>query len=710
MTDLQSPLNDLIRKLDSDHYDLKVHGEGFIVTWNQKTREVVEKRGFIKDVFSIKHYEFFFVRTHTKPIVIKQLQFEWHEGTSDISLEFDATFKLRVTSEDEAKQLVRILSQSGSPEKGLLNLIDKNLYVCMARIYEERQLQSDKNLLSDFYQEGLQKGECARLNADVTREMQTELKGTDFGIGFTLRNAPERFADFKYDSEIKETGLKVASECQLTLNNYQAYRKSGIGNIEGVVAHMQEGIDRAIRQHILGKTEMELLSNFKTASSQALSISDQVKQSVSGQARAIGYELESFHTLPDIAPLQLLNGLMLVFDENDGAFKTGVIGGRIRLNMRLEIKAIEGEFDKYRHLFSNTDTDHQLDLLNITQTQILNRIKVHLEVICKEVLRQHQDNHLKTLTHFDTEVRPTLEAELVDRMRVQHGLDVTVKTLMPVESEDASRLEELRRRKRPFNFDVFSSDGSKQAAKLLLHSSFEVLSLDFDDLNSWEAFEGHDYGYRMDSAERNKQGRSNTDDRHWKTDAIEHELKDIEGELIRFFKSSDLLIPDMNLWLNDRKHNMAMQNALIDAAKEKIQKSRGLLIEVERLDIQDEQLNQARLAQRTDVLENIRIKDKQLAYQHLEDLKNTARHKTELNTELKDKEVQLIDEEISDFDQLSALKKELSDDEETANRNNSALTDFVPQTVKTERSDLNALEDILGKNNTQKKGIENNDD
>lgn len=705
MMDSQSPLNGLIRKLESDHYDPKVHGDGFVVTWDQKKREVVDKRGFLKNVFNAKHYQFFFVTTHTKPMVIKQVPFEWHEGTSDISLEFDATFKLRVTSEEEAKQLVRVLSNSGSPEKGLVNLIDKNLYACMANLYEQRQLQADKNLLSDFYQQGLQNGECAELNSDVTREMQLELKGTDFGVGFTLRNAPERFTDFKYHSEIKETGLKVTSECQLTLNNYQAYRKSGIKTIDGVVDHMKEGIDRAIRQHILGKTEMELLSNFKTASSQAVSISQQVKDSVGAQAQSIGYELKSFHTLPDIAPLQLLNGLMLVFDESDGAFNTGVIGGRIRLNMRLEVKAIDGEFDKYRHLFSSDDAEHQLDLLNITQEKILTRIKEHLAVICKEVLRQYQDNHLKALTNFADEVRPLLEREIIDQMKRQHGLDIVVKTLMPVESEDASRLEELRRKKRPFKFELFSGDDNNQGASLTFNGSFEILTLDFDSTNSWDAFEGHDYGYRMDSPERSKTGVQLSSDREWKTHAIEQELQDIEQELIRFFQTSDRFIPDLNTWLHDRKNNVLVQTALLKEAEQKINKSRGLIIELERLNVQDNKLNNTRLEQRNNALNSLTEKQKILNEQELKTIRHEAELRAELDQELARKEIELVEDGISGLGDLDARKKSLNQEKTAISTISGSLNDFIPKRQNLENSKIEALEDILGTNKKNQEGI-----
>lgn len=702
MADSHSPLSNLIRKLASEHYDPKVHGEGFIVTWNKKSRRVIDKRGLLSTLFGSKNLEFYFVKTHTKPIVIKPLPFEWHEGTSDVSLDFDATFKLRVTSEEEAKQLVRILSNSGTPEKGLLNLIDKHLYSCMARIYQERLVQDDKNLLTDFYQQGLEKGESTKLNGDVSREMQTELKGMDFGIGFTLRNAPERYADFKYNSKIKETGLEVSSECQLTLCNYQAFRKSGITGIDGVVAHMKEGIDRAIRQHILGKSEMELLSNFKTASSQQVSISDQVKDSVESQAKAIGYELKSFHTLPNIAPLQLLNGLMLVFDENDGAFKTGIFGGRIRLNIRMEVKAIEGAFDKYRHLFSNSESDNQIDLLNITQTQILKRVKSHIEVICREVLRQHQDNHLKALTNFENEVRPTLETEISERMKKQHGLEVTIKTLLPVESEDASRLEELRKRKFPFQFSVFSGGSSSSAAELTFSSSFEILGLDLENPTSWESFEGHDFGYRMDSSIRHTSGdKENLSDRNWKSAAIERELEDIRDELVRFMKSSDLLIPDLNIWLNDRKNNIAIQKKLIELAQLKIKSSRGLEISIERIEIQDDKLNEAFIAERDNTMNQILDKKKLAGKHELEDLAREDKRKARLNEETTAKEIELIDEEIDSFETLSEVKEQHKHELKGNKSSPQSLQGLRPKSNGSKEENQNALEDILSSEHNQ---------
>ncbi|PHI34676.1 hypothetical protein CBQ28_23505 [Pseudoalteromonas sp. GCY] len=699
-----SNLSNLIRKVDTNFHNPRVHGEGFVVTWNKKTNQIVTKQGLLSDLFNKKHYEYFFVKSHTKPIVISKIPFEWHEGASEIALEFYATFQLKITDQTEAHKLVEILSMSGTPEKGLFNLIDKHLHHCMSKMYKKCLDSQNSNLLDEFYQQELQRGESSELNTSVCEQMQQELKGMDFNIGFTLRNAPERYAEFKYSTKIKETGLEVTSECQMTLNNYQAYRKSEISDIEGVVAHMKAGIERAIRQHILGKSEMDLLSNFKTATSQDVSISDQVKNSVKQQATAIGYELNSFHTLPNIAPLRLLNGLMLTFDKEDGAFKTGMFGSRVRLNIRMEVKAKEGEFEKYRHLFASSENDNQIDLLAITQAQILDRIKVLVHDICKEVMLNDKFNHYKALSQFEELIRPQLEDEIGKLLSEQHGLVVSIKSLMAVESEDAMRLEELRGKKIPIQFKHFFGGQDGIGAEYSFSGAFEVLGLVVSDAggeHSWETFEKWDFGYRIDSPERHTNtALKGNDDRVCKKLAIENELEDIKQEVIRLFKASTLLIPSITLWVNKREYNAKLQDELLCEVSALLRRSRGMDLLIERLEIKDESLIQAQLDSRDRKLKSIADVDSMRLEQRLVDLKQSKDEKQKLADEVTERRLSFL-RDSDDFEDLLDEKERIENDYRHLNTKESTIEELLPAPNSHASSDIEELADVLTKSNNQ---------
>lgn len=689
-----SNLSDLIRKVESNYHNPRVHGQGFIVTWHNKKNEVVNEGAILSDFFNKKYYEYFFVKLHTKPVVIKKLPFSWYEGASEIALDFYATFQLRVSDEVEAKQLVEILSMSGIPERGLLNLIDKHLHICMSNLYAKCTSMGEANLLDEFYQQALQRGESSRLNQAVTEQMTIELKGMDFNIGFTLRNAPERYADFNYQTQIQETGLEVSSECQLMLNNYQAYRKSEIKDIDGVIQYMKEGIDRAIRQHILGKSEMDLLSNFKTATSQSVSISDQVKQSVQAQANAIGYELNSFHTLPNIAPLRLLNGLMLTFDKDDGAFKTGMFGSRVRLNIRLEIKAQEGQFEKYRHLFASAENDNQIDLLGITQAQILDRIKILVHDICKEVMLNDQFNHYEALSQFEKVVRPTLTQEITTRLEEQHGLKADVKSLMAVESEDAMRLEELRGQKVQINFKRFFNT-EQGGAEYTFNSAFEVLGLVKQTTDSWETFEKWDFGYCIDSPERQTKAMFKSEsDVVCKKRAIESELHDIHEEIVRLLNASPLLIPSIDLWVNKREFNSKLQAELLNEVTTALKSSRGMDIFIERLEIKDEDLIKAQLGSRGRKLESI-AKTEQINIDHMLDgLEQQHGYKKTLADEIVEKQKDFL-VELDDFDDLEESQALIRKEYPDTRFAQTSLMDMLPNSQKVQTNALEELTDVL---------------
>ncbi|SIO96321.1 hypothetical protein [Vibrio spartinae] len=688
------PLNELLIKQESDYYNPQYHGDGVVVSWNRDAGNVVTKKGLFSSFRSKKSLEYYFVKFHPKPLVVKQLPFEWNEGTSDIELEFDAIFKIRLTSEGDAQKLVEVVAKTGRPEEGLVRLIDKCLDQCMTDLYNQVKSQPGKNLLDEFYQLELQKGESLELNQAVTEMMLRELEGLDFAIGFTLRNAPERIINFNYLSEIEETGLEVTSKCQLRLSNFQSFRKSGLNGVDDVQTFMKSAIDRAVRQHILGKSDMELLSNFNRPSSQDVSISDQVKNSVSQDALSIGYELKSFHTLPDIAPLDLLNGIQVIFDENDGAFRTGQFGGQIRLHMDMDIKSVDGEFKKYCHLFTHSDNDQQVDLLQVTKCQIIERIKVILATICRQAMRLEKQDHFTLISRFETDVKPELEAHIVESMREQHGLDVYVKNIAPVESEDASRQAELCRKKCAFEFDFFNVPSGDN---LTLKSVFEVISLStaMDSAGNqhvspvaWEAFERHDYGYRADSPQRFEQEITRTD-REWKTQAIQAELEDIRKELIHCVSASDILNADIHSWLYDRKHNKMVQQALIDEAKKAIEKSRGLVIDIARFEIKNHLLNSALQEQKERKFENIKTLEEQKAKQQHDQLLHEASQSHKLSSTITDKKIEMIDNDDVPLEEYSNSLVSVSKDE--------SLQDIVSRQLGGGRSGtVKQLEDVLG--------------
>ncbi|USI27919.1 hypothetical protein ACD631_16310 [Alteromonas macleodii] len=698
MDKLPKQLNDIIRKVDSDFYDQKVYGEGFIVTWHNKKKEVVSDSNLLSKMFSKKHYEYYFVRSHSKPLSVKKVPFDWQEGTSDISLDFEASFEILISDKSEAEQLVRLLSQISSADQGLRNLIDKHLHFCMTQIYDSC-VKNGSNLLAQFYQSGLENGESEELNNQVTALMRQELTGANFRIGFTLANAPAQYSEFKRKTPIGDSGLNVNSECRLTLDNYQAYQKSGITDIQGIIKHMESGIDQAIRQHILGKSLLELLSYFKTSQGDKPSISEQVKQSVQQRAKAIGYQLQSFHTLPDIPALALLTGLAVDFGEEDGAFKAGPFGGKVKLNIRMSVCAIEGEFEKQKHLltFQSNNTNKQLN--DITHKNIIDRIKPAIHTICTEEMRKH--NPLDAVTRFEEVIKPGLSEKIIEIMAEQYGLDVTIKVIESLESEDAVRLEELRSNKNKFTFKFNAKSDGEHTASLTFSSSFEVTSLDLQSVNSWDNFERHDYGFRSGSPKRHESELDPSDDRGWKTLAIKRELESIQEDIVHYFVTSNAFIVDLRNWVFDIQHNHKFQDALITGAENKILKERGLVVKISRLAINDEDLEKAQLAFRSNTFKHIGASQEADNKKELEMLESQLAKNQAVSQAVTKKTLEFIkdSEDIESVDDLKELDNELVETvkKTVKSKQPSKMAELASKSTRSAKSDLDFIASALPK-------------
>lgn len=182
-----------------------------------------------------------------------------------------------------------------------------------------------------------------------------------------------------------------------------------------------------------------------------------------------------------------------------------------------------------------------------------------------------------------------------------YGLEVDIKSMFQVETEDASRLRELSGRSRPFKFSMISHGNTDGDLLAEFQSAFKVLGIDME--NGWDAFEKSDFGYRFNSPVRNKSLHNSREaghdyDRHCKTQAIEDELNDIGKEIIRYLKARLELIPNLYAWYRDPSANRDFQKTLLEEARNIIRHSRGLEIYIEDIILDDNYLTTQALAER----------------------------------------------------------------------------------------------------------------
>jgi hypothetical protein len=484
------------------------------------------------------------------------------------------------------------------------------------------------------------------LNEDVTRLVREALGGMDFRIGFTLQDAPVRVTDFKHCTEIarEPSGKRFMS----------------------------------VREHIIGKSLLELLSNFeRNHSSNEPSISENVRAAVKAQAMAIGYELRSFYSLPDLAPLKLLSGIRIDIDGDEHAFSTGYGGGLVRISLSIDVRAKHGEFEKQKHLLSSATGGDAVDMLSMSFADVVEKIKVPVLRICANVFKQY--SHRECIGEFDKTIRPALEKAIYDGMLHQFGLVVDIKSLFPVESEDASRFRELAARKWPFRFKVISKSAPPGSTLVEFQCAFRVIAIDME--HGWDTFEKTDFGYRMNSAARHTEeisaGSVADLDRKWKSLAIEKELKDIEEELVRFFKTGLELVPNLAAWYRDRTANQEVQRVMLEKAKLRLKTNRGLEFEIEHLTLDDEFVKRNLLRDREILAGQILDRAVMSGDQEKSRQVRDYQHETQVLGAITEAEISVIRDD-EDLESLGAMKGELQRKAKSAARKPRTIEEMLP--------------------------------
>lgn len=658
MSDPNQQIVELVRKVDSEFHDPNLHGQGVVVSWNRKKKQWVSNQGALSKVLGRKNVDYYFVKTNSKPIYIKKLSFEWCEGTSDVSLAFEANFQIRIRDEQDAEKLVQLLIQTPaiSVDNAFYQLIDERLHASMEGLYIQCN-SARKNLLDEFYLTGSPKGENFDLDNEVSQAVNSSLQGLDFRIGFTLFDAPERVADFSHCTQLKKSPSQkefdVESECMLKLNNYQMYKRSGIKNLDESIAYMKKVIDQAINEYVSGKSLFDLFSNFGSSSeSNKKSILEQVRQQVEDEAQAIGYELQSFYSLPDVAPLKLLNGIRIDIDENE-AFSTAYGGGNIKINAGLDVKAIHGSFDDLLHLLSPSGNSQDMDVLEFNHNDLVKRIKDPIVAICANVIKQK--DYKTASIDFNEKVKSDIESTLENEMKTRYGLKVEVKSMFPVETEDSSRLRELSGKSKQFDFSITSHGVDNSEFLVDCSCAFKVTGIDMDA--GWDAFEKTDFGYRTNSPERKLfkgLDENATDyDRLCKNKAIEEELNDIADELFRYFRP--IMQSKSNLYARFRSpaENQKLQDELLSGAVLAIAQKRGLIVDIENIALDDKFITEKAAEERERKyahIEATQLKKNDLV---LEQLEKSVKRKSDFDDYIAEERKSLI----SDIDSIEELQR-----------------------------------------------------
>ena len=685
-------LIEIVRKVDSKFHDPDVHGQGVVVAWNKSKNTWASAQSVFGKMFNQKNIDYYFVKTQSKPIQIKNIDFEWLEGTSNISLAFEANFQIIIKNQQDAEKLLLILFKQNpiSIDQALYQVIDEQLHNCMEKIYVSCN-QAQKNLLDEFYHRDTHNGKSVRLDADVTTDVNNVIQGLGFKIGFALCNAPDQIASFTHPTTLKKSPSQnefdVQSECTLKLSSYQSYKESGFNDLDDVVTHMKKVIDQTIYQYVSGKTLFDLFCNFDSTGKEdgKESISILVRDQVEAEAASVGYKLQSFYSLPDVAPLKLLKGIRIDIVDNEGSFSTGYGGGNIKINISMDITAEQHGFDKLMHLLSPSGDSENKDVLDISYADLVQCIKKPIISICANVIKQHK--YQTASTQFDAEVKPSLEAKLKSEMSDLFGIKVTIKSIFPVETEDASRLRELSGRSQQFNFSVISHGSENGELLVEFQSAFKVIGIDMD--SGWDAFEKTDFGYRSNSPIRKKftdlKDADQDYDMHCKSTAIDDELKDIGDEVVRHFKADLELIPNLYAWYRDAAANRMFQEELLSNATLTIKHNRGIEVYIENITMDDEHLTDEAKKERTrnyEYIESSHTKKNELM---LDDLERSMNRKVEQEDSVSKQKASIM-ADADDLESLNEMEQQIKNPLEDVSEAPKSISHSLSQATKGSQS------------------------
>lgn len=714
MNNTIQPLIEIVRKVDSKFHDPDVHGQGVVVAWNKSKNTWASAQGVFGKMFNQKNIDYYFVKTQSKPIQIKNIDFEWLEGTSNISLAFEANFQINIKSQQDAEKLLLILFNQNaiSVDQALYQVIDGQLHNCMEKIYASCN-ETRKNLLDEFYRHDTHKGKSLRLDTDVTTDVNNSFQGMGFKIGFALRNAPDRGANFSHCTTLKKSPSQkefdVQSECTLKLSSYQFYKESGFNHLDDVVAHMKKVIDQTIYQYVSGKTLFDLFCNFDSTGEESgkESISRLVRDQVEAEAASVGYQLQSFYSLPDVAPLKLLKGIRIDIVDNEGSFSTSYSGGKIKINVSMDVEAEQDGIDKLMHLLLPSGDSDNRDVLDISYIDLVQCIKKPIISICANVIKQH--DYQTASIKFDSEVKPSLETELTSEMSDLFGLKVTIKSMFSVETEDASRLRELSGRSQPFKFSIISHGSENGELLVEFQSAFKVIGIDMN--SGWDAFEIADFGYRSTSPIRKKITALKDGDQDYdsscKTIAIADELKDIGDEIVRYFKTHLELIPNLYAWYRDAAANRMFQEELLNGGTLAIKRNRGLEVYIENITMDDKYLTQEAIKERKrnhKYIKSLHIKRNELL---LDDLDISIKRKNEKKNAIVKQEVSEISE-ITDIDKLNELEQLIKDPLENVSEPPESISHSLSRATQSSQS--SAYNDVIKTLMKKSKNDEKNDE
>jgi hypothetical protein len=539
-------LDDLIRVINPETFSEAAHGAGHRAMVSH-AKASLYKPSLLGRFFGERSSRHVFVKRWSVPKEVTGWDFHWSEGTTAISLDFGATFVLQANEDVQAIGLTQAL-MTGTEGAGdvLYGLINARLHEEIAGMLRKcHGPEQTLSLLDEFRRSSIGIGESEALNRAVTGGVSRALGGAHFRIGFRLKNLPPMQIEVKCSDAFTLGDSKLARKADTTallqLDNYQAFKKSGLETEAAVRATMEKTVARVVKDFLFAQRYYDVVRSFTEGDD---SIVQRMKRSIEKDAKTIGYGVKMFQTFPDIAALKLLDPTRIDIPAGDEKYALFKSTGFVQISVALSVQ-ISGDFSKL-HLLIEPDAP-----------DVVGPITARVRQICRDNIQRF--DHRAFNLRFDEAIVPELRKAIVDGLAA-YGLRAEVVHIRDLPTEEASRFLAIRGRAIDFDAEIAPHADDGDADPVPVVGSIEVTGM---AENGWAQFEGKDFGFRQDSqwsearlrqlAE--KRGVTLAEGMDRRAMAIELELVDIRDRVVATLEGSMSMGPALARHWTDWKSN-----------------------------------------------------------------------------------------------------------------------------------------------------------
>ena len=562
-------LDDLLRPIDPENFSEAAHGAGHRVVVS-RGKATSYKPSLIGRFMGSRSDRHVFVKRWSVPKEVKGWSFRWSEGTTAISLDFDASLVIQANEDMQALRLAEtLLSGPESAGESLYGLIAARLHRELADMLRRCDSQ-ELSLLDEFHRSTTGVGESEALNRVVSDDVAARLGGALFRIGFQLKNIPPMQVEVRCEDSFTLADAKESHKAKTTallqLDNYQAYKKSGLETEAAVRETVVKSISQAVKQLLFARRYYAVVNSFTQG---ADSIAAQMEHRIQAEARTIGYRVKMFQTFPDIAALDLLQPKRIEISPSEEKYSLFKSLGYVQVAIVLSVQ-VARDFSKL-HLLIEPDSP-----------SVVAPISARVRQICRDKLQRF--DHKAFNLSFDSEIVPELQRAIVDGLAA-YGLAVEVISIRDEPTEDASRFKALRGRTVEFRAEISPQADLGDGDPVSVAGVIEVVDLATE---GWAQFEGKDYGYRQDTqwtparlkrlAEQG--GVIIPDDADRKTFAIELELAEIKARVIKTLEGAMAKGPDLAKHWRDWNNSQEIETWAKELARRAIAQEFGLAVEL----------------------------------------------------------------------------------------------------------------------------------